>query len=136
MRQHLQEDDAACEAARVDQELFMGSLVWRRESATTVKSYCGPARGILTLCFATEAVRDDHEIVLRAVQQNPHALRFASQALRGDQQIVCAAVRIDPTMLRFAAEEMRYDCRVALAAVSSDGCALHFFAAEVRRDRA
>merc|ERR1712125_299807 len=61
MRQHLEEDEEAQEAVRDDQELYKGSLVRRREAATTLTSYCGPARGILTLCFATEAVRDDHE---------------------------------------------------------------------------
>jgi hypothetical protein len=38
--------------------------------------------------YATEAFRNDREIVLAAVSQNSRALRFASDALKNDREIV------------------------------------------------
>ena len=43
------------------------------------------------LQYASEAIRDDHEIVLAAVKHNGRILQSASEAMRGDREIVLAA---------------------------------------------
>jgi len=37
---------------------------------------------------ASEELRGDREVVIRAVRQNGYALRYASEELRGDRDVV------------------------------------------------
>jgi hypothetical protein len=39
-------------------------------------------------------VKDDYNVVFRAVQQNPHALQYASARLRNYSGIVAEAVKV------------------------------------------
>ena len=46
----------------------------------------------LHLEFASEALRDDYQVVAEAVEANPRAIAFASPALRGNKDIARLAV--------------------------------------------
>jgi hypothetical protein len=80
-----------------------------------------------------EAARDDPEIVLKAVKQNPRCLEFASEACRDDRGIVLAAVRW-PECLRHAGTACCNDRNIVLAAVDWNPRCLQYAGAACRDD--
>ena len=84
---------------------------------------------------ATEELRGDREVVMRAVSVNGHALYHAAEELRGDREVVMKAVSQDGYALMHAAEELRGDREVVMKAVSQDGYALHHAAEELKGDQ-
>ena len=77
---------------------------------------------------ASEALRNDREVVLAAVKDNWLALRYASQALRNDRALVLAAVVECGLALQYASEALRNDRALVLTAVSNNRRALQFVA--------
>ena len=72
---------------------------------------------------ASEAERDDRQVVLRAVEAAGFELRYASERLRGDYELVEAAVEQDGLVMGFGdciPEQFRQDPRIRLAAVKSN----------------
>ena len=84
--------------------------------------------------FASEALKDDREIVLAAVTQHGWALEFASEALKDDREIVLAAVTHDGWALEYASETLKDDREIVLAAVTQDGRALEFASEALEND--
>ena len=74
----------------------------------------------VALRLASDALKDDREIVLEAVKQNGHALKYASAALKDDREIVLEAVKQDGDALIIASEGLR------------NGNALQYASAELR----
>eukprot|EP01049_Picozoa_sp_SAG25_P009049 SAG25_NODE_865_length_5016_cov_52.478137_1_plen_310_part_00 len=60
---------------------------------------------------AASALQADKEVVVLAVNGNPHALQFASAKLRGDREVVDLAVKADPSAIRHASFELREERR-------------------------
>ena len=46
------------------------------------------------LDYASDALKDDHEIVLEAVKQDGNALKYASVALQNDHEFILEAANI------------------------------------------
>ena len=65
---------------------------------------------------ASDALKDDREIVLEAVKQNWLALEYASAALKDDREIVLEAVKQDGSALRFASAVLKNDREIVLKA--------------------
>ncbi|CAE7372198.1 Trpt1 [Symbiodinium sp. CCMP2592] len=86
------------------------------------------------LASASEAVRGDKEIILKAVSADGSLLRFADGQLQADREVVLAAVRQNRMALRFAAKGLLTDRRFVEAAVQLCGQALEFAPAELRGD--
>ena len=76
--------------------------------------------------FATEALRDDKELVLKAVTSNGNALEFASDRLKADKEVVLAAVQNAGWVACYASEELRDDKEIILTAVKKEGQALYY----------
>jgi hypothetical protein len=66
------------------------------------------------LFIASEALRNDPEVVLAAIAKDPSALTYASDTLRDDDSIVAAAVAKDPSTIRYASQ------RIFMAARNKD----------------
>jgi len=60
----------------------------------------------LALEHASDALRNDRQLVLEAVRQNGLALEYASDALRNDREVVDGAVRQNGTALAYAGEAL------------------------------
>ena len=73
------------------------------------------------LCWASEELRADRDVVLLAVstdsRQRESCLRYAAEHLRADKDVVLAAVRRNGFALQYASEELRGNEEIALAAV-------------------
>lgn len=68
---------------------------------------------------APKALRDDPEVVLRAIKVGPRAMAFASPRLQGDEHFVRAAGCISADVLQFVAPELRSNREVVLDIVRS-----------------
>ena len=62
----------------------------------------------MALEHASDALRNDRQLVLEAVRQNGLALEYASDALRNDREVVDGAVRQNGTALAYAGEALYY----------------------------
>ena len=74
-----------------------------------------------SLLHASEALKNDKEFVLAAVQQSGRGLQLASEALKNDKEVVLAAVGQNGMSLQHAAAALKNDKEVVLAAVRQDG---------------
>ena len=85
--------------------------------------------------YASDDLKNDNEIVQKAVVNNPHNLEHASEDLRNDKEIVLAAVRKDGKVLEFASEDLQNDKEIVLAAVKKDGELWDFASEDLRNDQ-
>ena len=89
----------------------------------------------MVLQDATEELKADPEIVMRAVSNNGLSLEFAAEELKGDPKIVMKAVSKNGSALRFATKELKGDPKIVMEAVSQNGTALFFATEELKGDR-
>eukprot|EP00929_Paragymnodinium_shiwhaense_P027163 TRINITY_DN16000_c0_g1_i1.p1 TRINITY_DN16000_c0_g1~~TRINITY_DN16000_c0_g1_i1.p1 ORF type:complete len:614 (+),score=46.74 TRINITY_DN16000_c0_g1_i1:138-1979(+) len=68
-----------------------------------------PPNGPRTLRKATEAERDDEDLVTRLVIRDGEMLQYASERLRGNRSVVLAAVARNESALQYASAELRDD---------------------------
>lgn len=64
-----------------------------------------------------EVARDDHEIVLGAVKQNPLCMSFSSDACRDDHEFVLEAFLNEPSSFQYVGEACRNDRDIVLQAL-------------------
>ena len=88
------------------------------------------------LYYASEKLKNDREIALVAIKHNGLALSCLSEKLRNDKEIVLLAINngIFQT-LRYASEELKNDKEVVLTAVKKSGYALKYASDELKNDR-
>ena len=85
---------------------------------------------------ASEALKNDREIVLAAVNETSGALLYASDALKNDREIVLAALEKNPPgALEYASDELKNDREIVLKAVTRQPTALRYASAELKNDR-
>ena len=84
--------------------------------------------------FATEEMKGDRQIVIKAVSQNGFALKHATEEMKGDREVVMTAVSKNGYALAHATEEMKGDREIVMPAVSEFGHALWHAPAELRGD--
>lgn len=84
---------------------------------------------------ASVELRDEHDLVKRAVSRVGRALQFASERLRSDRDLVLLAIATCQEALSWASADLRNDSVVVLAAVRQCGTALAWASVEVRTMR-
>lgn len=73
----------------------------------------------LKLIYASDALRDDHELVMIALSNNGFALRYASDRLRNDRDVVIYAMSNNVLALQYVlCEKLKKDRTFILQAVS------------------
>lgn len=81
------------------------------------------------LAFANQTVLESAEIVTlvtELVSKNLNMIKFAPEALRDDKQLMQKAIACDPGNLEFVSERLRQDAELVLDAVTHDAKACHF----------
>ena len=87
------------------------------------------------LKYASDALKNDKEVVLAAVKQNGRALGYASNALKEDKDVVLEAVKQNGRALGYAHYDLKNDRGVVLAAVTQSGRALGYAHYDLKKDR-
>jgi len=111
----------------------------------------------LAIKYASDALKNDREVVLVAVKQNGTAIKYVPHAVRDDKELVMVAVKecgfvlqhVSPVLkndkevvlkrngraLRYASPALKNDKEVVLAAVKDDGGALRYASDALKNDR-
>jgi hypothetical protein len=71
------------------------------------------------LGYASDELKNDHDVVSAAVTMNPHSLQFASDERKNDHDIVMIAVSKFGTSLRHASSQMKRNLEIIKAAVAA-----------------
>ena len=87
------------------------------------------------LQYASHSLRNDFEVVMKAVNRNGRNLQFASKSLKKDREIVMAAVQKTGTALDYASKELKNDREIVMVAVRSSGYALQYASKQLKNDR-
>ena len=86
------------------------------------------------LKYASNALKNDKEVVLAAVSNWGSALQFASY-FWNDKDVLLAAVQTDGEALEWADDELKNDKEVVLAAVQESGKALQWASKEMKHEK-
>jgi hypothetical protein len=88
------------------------------------------------LAYASLELRDDAEVVLRAIARLPAALTLASDDLKNDRVVAEAAVVVEGGLLQYASERLKRDTRLVIVALQTDLVALEYASADVVKELA
>lgn len=76
----------------------------------------------LALQYSPEEFRDDREVIMAALQpDSEEVLSFASERLRSDYSVVMKAVRVDALNLQYASDKLRDNREIVLRAIKTYG---------------
>ena len=124
---------------------YVSEKLW--DDRDFILSLLNTPRGSITILdflkFASKRLRDDKEVVLKAVEYKSFftSLKYASKRLRDDKEIVLKAVDNYPSNIRFASERLRADKEIVLIAIDDltgdgfYGCNIQFASMELRDDK-
>mmetsp|Transcript_54305 Transcript_54305/g.129411 ORF Transcript_54305/g.129411 Transcript_54305/m.129411 type:complete len:283 (+) Transcript_54305:91-939(+) len=87
------------------------------------------------LAHASQEVRDDREIIEKAVQSHWEALQYASEKLRGNRDFILQVASREWAALGFATQELKQDRDFILSVVSNNWLTLAHAAKHLRDDR-
>ena len=72
------------------------------------------------MCYASERLRADREVILKAVKNDGQALYYASKELRDDKEVVLEAVKNKGIIVKYASIGARSDVDIAVAALTQN----------------
>ena len=73
-----------------------------------------------TVSYVSESLRNDKEVMMKAVSLNSNSLRLSSDKLKDDDELVNIAMRTYPCSLKYASNRLRNDEKITLKIISSD----------------
>jgi hypothetical protein len=88
-----------------------------------------------TLKYFSDTLRDDEEVVLKAVARHEMEMRHASLRLQTSKTFVLDAVSVNGRCIYWVAPEFRSDKEVALAAVRQNAAAFKFLIDTLKADK-
>jgi hypothetical protein len=86
------------------------------------------------IAFASDALKDDEDIALIAINNDPLALEYISSRLQNHRTIVEAAVSKNGETLKYASHNMKNDKDVVLKAVTQSKTAFKYASFQMRTD--
>ena len=87
-----------------------------------------------TYCYISDRLKKDKEILIEAVKNYGYALEWASDELKNDKDIVLTAVKKHGGALQFASKNFYEDKEIILTAVKNDGITLLFASENLKDD--
>jgi len=88
--------------------------------------------GATELRFASDELRSNKRMILKAVKSTGLALNFASDELKNDKKVVMEAVKQDGIALVFASDELRDDDEVVGEAIKQEYYAMEFASKRIK----
>ena len=82
----------------------------------------------------TDQLKDDKEVVLTAIKNDPHALKYASEKLKNNKEFIKEATKISSFSLEFANYKFRDDKDVMLIAVENYPPSLELASERLKND--
>ena len=84
------------------------------------------------LQFASDDLKNNYNIVMEAVKQNGNTLKYASDDLKNNENIVIEAVKKHGKALRYASDKLKSNYSIVMEAVRQDGYALQYASNELK----
>jgi len=88
--------------------------------------------GATELRFASDELRSNKRMILKAVKLTGLSLNFASDELKNDKKVVMEAVKQDGIALVFASDELRDDDEVVEEAIKQERYAMEFASKRIK----
>ena len=85
--------------------------------------------------YASNELKNDKEVALEAIKQDELAFYFVSDALKNDKDFVLEVVKRNPAAFYFASDELKNDKEVVLEAIKRDGEALQYASNNLRNNK-
>lgn len=86
------------------------------------------------LMHASEDLRSDREVVIKAIQSDPSAFEAISDELKQDRSFMLEVLKIDGEALRFMIDEPTDDRELVLEAIKNDPRAFEFASEALQND--
>jgi hypothetical protein len=112
-------------------------LYWNTEEFAMIALFHGSEKtppDISYFSLAGDVVKNNREVIMKAVAHDGLLLRWAGPALRGDYEVVEAAVEKNGFAVEYASDELKNNYEIARAAVKQNGAALDLISEELQRD--
>lgn len=88
----------------------------------------------LAIFNASDRLKDDFEVVSKAVKKDAWSIAFASERLKANKEIVELAVHKEPSTLQFVDHNWSDDKELVMAAVKKNGIALKWASSRLQDD--
>ena len=88
-----------------------------------------------SLRYASERLKDNREVVISAINNSSKAFEFASPRLQNDKNIALLAIRYHGDNLEFVSAKLLADKEIVLAAVQNTGSAIEYASAKMKADK-
>lgn len=87
-----------------------------------------------TVCYASEKLKADKEVMLESCKNYGQALYYASEDLRDDEDVVKAAVANKGIIIKYASYRLRNQKQIAEIAMNQDERAFTFLTASLKAE--
>lgn len=87
------------------------------------------------LQYLSDELKDDYDVVLSALKENPSTFKYASERLRDNKELALISMKDFGYSLEFASCRLKSDKEVVLTAVTRDGFALEYASDELKNDK-
>ena len=88
-----------------------------------------------SLRYASERLKDNREVVISAINNSSKAFEFASPRLQNDKNIALLAIKYHGDNLKFVSAKLLADKEIVLAAVQNTGSAFEYASAKMQADK-
>lgn len=90
--------------------------LWRKDGSmeVTVKRKCS------ILCYASQELKNDRDVVIAAVKHDGYALQYVSNEMKNDKDVVMIAVEQDGGALQYASFRLKNKRDVVMTVVEQD----------------
>ncbi len=97
-----------------------------------LKTYNISARNFLK---HNQKYKNDYDIILNAIKQDPYALQFASTELKDNAYFVKITLASRPDVLKFASPRLQNDISIVTMAIQEDGDAIEFASEALKNNK-
>jgi hypothetical protein len=88
-----------------------------------------------SLRYASERLKDNREVVISAINNSSEAFEFASPRLQNDKNIALLAIKYHGDNLKFVSAKLLADKEIVLAAIKNTGSAIEYVSAKMQADK-
>ena len=133
-KKQLNDPEIAKEVLKIDGSMLSKMNEENRDNERLVKIAVSDYLNPNVFGYASDRLKDDKEVLLKAAKNDGQSLYFASQSLRADKEVVLEAVKNKAIILKYASKELRNDKDVAIAAVTQNKKSLSYISDELKKD--
>ncbi|MGR3912318.1 MAG: DUF4116 domain-containing protein [Candidatus Rhabdochlamydia sp.] len=87
------------------------------------------------LKYANDKLKDDPDVVLAAIEKSGYALEYASARLKNDKEFILPILKKHDWTFEFISDELKDDLNIARIVLEEDGWALQYVSERLKKDK-